>query len=125
MRDADGAQLFKDMIDIVSRQGGGLYRYYWPPDATAQLKQSYVEGVSGWNWVIGSAACSSATLQATVRGVVLRIAGAAGVALGVAVVLAVVLGRGITRPITALTGVMRRLAAGDLAAEVPAQGRAR
>ena len=54
MRDAAGAPLFKDMIDIVSSQGGGLYRYYWPPDATAQLRQSYVKGVSGWNWVIGS-----------------------------------------------------------------------
>ena len=47
----------------------------------------------------------------------------AGVALCVVVVLAIVVGRGITRPIAALTGVMRRLAAGDLAAEVPAQER--
>ena len=54
MQDAAGAPLFKDMIDIVSSQGGGLYRYYWPPGPTAQLKQSYVKGISGWNWVIGS-----------------------------------------------------------------------
>jgi len=122
MRDAKGTQLFKDMIDLVSRQGGGLYRYDWPPDGTAQLKQSYVIGVSGWNWVIGSGVFVD-DVAASVQGVVLRIASAAGVALGVAVALAIVLGRGITRPVTALTGVMRRLAAGELSAEVPALGR--
>jgi len=119
MRDAAGAQLFKDMTDIVSRQGAGLYRYYWPPDATAQPKQSYVKGVTGWNWVIGSGV-NVGDVEAMVRAVVLRIAGAAGVALCVGLLLAALLGRGITRPITALTGTMRRLAAGDLAAEVPA-----
>ena len=121
-RDAEGGQPFRDMIDLVSRRGGGLYRYYWPPDATARLKQSYVMGVGGWNWVVGSGVFVD-HVAATVRGVVLRIAGAAGVALGLAVVLTVVLGRGITRPVTALTGVMRQLAAGELSAEVPAQGR--
>jgi len=122
MRDAKGAQLFKDMIDLVSHQGGGLYRYYWPPDATAQLKQSYVMGISGWNWVVGSGVFVD-DVAATVRRVVLRIAGAAGVALGLAATLSIVLGRGISRPVTALTDTMRRLTAGELSAEVPGQGR--
>ena len=114
MRDAAGAPLFKDMIEIVSRQGAGLYRYYWPPDATARLKQSYVKGVSGWNWVIGSGVFVG-DVQAAIRGVVLRIAGAgrrrhcASSSCSPSL-----LGRGITRPIAALTGVMRQLAAGDL-----------
>ena len=54
LRDAAGARPFRDMIDIVARQSGGLYRYYWPPGADARLKQSYVAGRRGWNWVIGS-----------------------------------------------------------------------
>jgi methyl-accepting chemotaxis protein len=122
MRDAGGARLFKDMIDIVARQGAGLYRYYWPPDATARLKQSYVQGVSGWNWVIGSGVFVG-DVEATVYGVAIRLAGAVGATLCGVVLLAVVLARGITRPIALLTGVMRQLAAGDLAAEVPAQDR--
>ena len=122
MRDAAGAQLFKDMIGIASRQDAGLYQYYWPPDDSARLKQSYIKGVSGWNWVIGSGVYVD-DVQAAIRDVVWRTAGAAGATLCVVVVLAIAVGRGITRPIAALTGVMRQLAAGDLAAEVPAQTR--
>ena len=47
--------------------GCGLYRYYWPPNATARLKQSYVKGVSGWNWVIGSGVYVG-DVQAAIRG---------------------------------------------------------
>jgi methyl-accepting chemotaxis protein len=122
MRDAAGADIFRDMIAIVTRQNAGLYQYYWPPDATARLKQSYVEGVSGWNWVIGSGVYVG-DVQATVRRVALRIAAAAVATLCVAFLLTAMVGRGITRPIIAITSVMRRLADGDLAAEVPAQGR--
>jgi methyl-accepting chemotaxis protein len=122
MRDAAGADIFRDMIAIVTRQNAGLYQYYWPPDSSARLKQSYVEGVSGWNWVIGSGVYVG-DVQATVRRVALRIAAAGVATLCVAFLLAAILGRGITRPIRAITSVMRRLAGGDLAAEVPAQGR--
>jgi methyl-accepting chemotaxis protein len=123
MRDAAGAPLFKDMIDVVSSQGGGgLYRYYWPPDATAQLKQSYVKGVSGWNWVIGSGVYVG-DVTATIHRVVLRTAGIGGAALLVTLLLAAVMARRITRPITALTGAMRQLATGDLTVEVPSQAR--
>jgi methyl-accepting chemotaxis protein len=122
MRDAAGAPLFKDMIGIVSRQGAGLYRYYWPPDASARLKQSYIKGVSGWNWVIGSGVFVD-DVQAAIRAVVWRLAAATGVTLCIVVVLAIAVGRGITRPIASLTAAMRRLAAGELAAEVPEQAR--
>ena len=122
MRDAAGAPLFKDMIDVVSSQGGGLYRYYWPPDATAQLKQSYVKGISGWNWVIGSGVYVS-DVTATIHGVVLRAAGIGGASLLVTLLLAAVMARGIISPVTALTGAMRQLATGDLSVEVPAQAR--
>ncbi len=122
MRDAAGAPLFKDMIDVVSSQGGGLYRYYWPPDVTAQLKQSYVKGISGWNWVIGSGVYVG-DVTATIHGVVLRTAGIGGAALLVTLLLAAVMARRITKPITALTGAMRQLATGDLTVEVPSQAR--
>jgi methyl-accepting chemotaxis protein len=122
MRDAGGGQPFRGMIDIVGREGAGLLRYYWPPGPTARLKQSYVKGVSGWNWVIGSGVYVG-DVQATVHGLVLRLAGVAGVALALTLLVATLLGRGITRPIGALTAAMRQLAGGDLAAEVPAQER--
>ncbi len=122
LRDAAGARPFRDMIELASRKGSGLYRDYWPPDATARLRQSFVERVAGWNWVIGSSTYVD-DVEATVRGVVIRLAAAAGVALSIALMLALVLAREITRPIAALTGVMRQLAAGDATAEVPALAR--
>jgi methyl-accepting chemotaxis protein len=122
MRDAKGARLFRDMIDLVLRKGASAYEYYWPPDATARLKQSYVMRVANWNWVVGSGVFVD-DVEATIRGVVLWIAAAAGVALAMALLLASVQARAITRPITALTQAMRQLAAGDLSADVPGLGR--
>ncbi len=122
MRDAAGAPLFRDMIDVASRQGAGFYRYYWPPDATARLKQSYVRRVDGWDWVIGSGVYVG-DVEAAVSGLALRISGIAALALGLALGIAALLGRGITRPIAALSQAMRQLATGDVSAEVPGQHR--
>jgi methyl-accepting chemotaxis protein len=122
LRDAKGAQPFHDMIDLVARQQAGAYEYYWPPDATAKLKQSYVIRVAGWDWVIGSGVFVD-DVEATISSVVLRIAGAAAIALSAALMLAIVQARGISHPIAALTEVMRQLADGDLTVEVPALGR--
>ncbi len=122
LRDAVGAQPFRDMIEVVAKHNAGLYQYYWPPDATARLKQSYVKGVDAWHWIIGSGVYVD-DVQVAVYGVSLRIAGAAGIALAVAILLAAWLGRGITRPVIALTGAMRHLTHGDLSITVPALGR--
>jgi methyl-accepting chemotaxis protein len=122
LRDAEGAYPFRDMNDLVARQGAGIYRYQWPPGAGARLKQSYVQGVADWNWVIGSGVFVD-DVEATVRAVLLRIAVAGGLGLCIAVVLVVLLGRGLARPIMSLADAMRQLAAGDLLIEVPVQGR--
>ncbi|WP_203157365.1 methyl-accepting chemotaxis protein [Methylobacterium aquaticum] len=51
------------------------------------------------------------------------LAGGVALACAIGAALALLIGRGITRPIDRLSGAMRRLAGGDLATEVPAQGR--
>ncbi|GJD60428.1 methyl-accepting chemotaxis protein [Methylobacterium frigidaeris] len=51
------------------------------------------------------------------------LAGGVGLACAIGAALALLIGRGITRPIDQLSGAMRALAGGDLATEVPAQGR--
>ena len=81
-----------------------------------------MQGLAGWNWVIGSGVIVD-DVQATVRAVVARIAAAAIGTLVLVLWLAVLLARSIVRPIATLTGTMRRLAAGDLAAEVPVRDR--
>ena len=122
LRDAGGGYPFRTMISLVARQSGGSVLYYWPPGPDARLKQSYVQGLAGWNWVIGSGVIVD-DVQATVRAVVARIAAAAIGTLVLVLWLAVLLARSIVRPIATLTGTMRRLAAGDLAAEVPVRDR--
>ncbi|WP_288588429.1 HAMP domain-containing methyl-accepting chemotaxis protein [uncultured Methylobacterium sp.] len=51
------------------------------------------------------------------------LAGGVALACAIGAALALLIGRGITRPVDQLSGAMRKLADGDLATEVPAQGR--
>ncbi|WP_279358768.1 methyl-accepting chemotaxis protein [Methylobacterium indicum] len=51
------------------------------------------------------------------------LAGGVALACAIGAGLALLIGRGITRPVDQLSGAMRQLADGDLATEVPAQGR--
>ncbi|MGE7416391.1 HAMP domain-containing protein, partial [Methylobacterium tarhaniae] len=51
------------------------------------------------------------------------LAGGVGLACAIGAALALLIGRGITRPIDQLSGAMRALAGGNLATQVPAQGR--
>jgi methyl-accepting chemotaxis protein len=119
LQDAAGGAPFRAMIDLVARQQAGALRYMWPPDGRPRLKQSYVAGVPGWNWVIGSGVFVDDVQQAA-TGVALRIAAAAAITLGAALAVALRLGRSISRPIGALTAVMQRLAQGDTAVAIPA-----
>jgi methyl-accepting chemotaxis protein len=117
LRDARGVEIFKDLISLVEREGGGTYRYYWPPDATAQLKISYVAGFPEWRWVIGSGIFYTDVDQ-LISAALWRIALIAGTCAIVAVIAAVLLGRGMTKPLLKLGAGMQRLAAGDTEADI-------
>ena len=56
LKDANGTKFFANMIDLVRREGGGFYHYWWqtPQDPKPREKVSYVVGVPQWNWVIGT-----------------------------------------------------------------------
>lgn len=117
IRDARGAEIFKDMIKTVAAAGGGPYSYYWPPDASAQLKVSYVAGFPEWRWIIGSGVFAN-DIHAVVIDALWRIGLIAAAAAVAAVAVGVFLGRGMTRPLLALAAAMQRLAAGDTKAEI-------
>ncbi len=55
IKDPEGKYVIKDLIR-VAKQGGGEYFYKWPkPGSDApQEKYSWAEGLSGWNWMIGT-----------------------------------------------------------------------
>jgi PAS domain S-box-containing protein len=55
--DADGKPVFKEVIDVVRRQGSGYVQYRWPlPDDPGRIatKLSYVKGFPDWGWVLGT-----------------------------------------------------------------------
>jgi len=58
-----------------------------------------------------------------IRSAVSTVAGVAAIAILLGLVLAFLTGRAISRPVVEMTGSMRRLADGDLAVAIPAQGR--
>ena len=117
IRDARETEIFKDMIAIVAANGGGPYRYYWPPDASAQLKISYVAGFPEWRWIIGSGVFAS-DIDAMILDALWQIGLIAVAAVIAALAVGVFLGRGLTRPLLALSAAMQRLAAGDTKAEI-------
>ncbi|SBT05100.1 Chemotaxis sensory transducer [Candidatus Propionivibrio aalborgensis] len=55
-KDKNGKLIFVEFAKIAKDQGGGFVDYVWPkPGSEAAVpKISYVMGVEGWGWVVGS-----------------------------------------------------------------------
>ncbi|MBP6421792.1 MAG: cache domain-containing protein, partial [Propionivibrio sp.] len=55
-KDKNGKLIFVEFAKIAKDQGGGFVDYVWPkPGSDAAVpKISYVMGVEGWGWVVGS-----------------------------------------------------------------------
>ncbi|CAK0753265.1 Methyl-accepting chemotaxis protein Amb2333 [Azospirillaceae bacterium] len=119
-KDPTGKKIFKEFIDVARDDGGGFVHYYWPKKGYDEplRKVSFVRGVKSWGWVIGTGIyIDDIDHLFHVQAVLLGGLGA-GVAF-IVILLSAVVARGITRPIGRMTNVMRRLAEGDLTAEVP------
>ncbi len=56
-KDADGKPVFREVVDIVQKQGSGYVQYRWQmPDDPGRIatKLSYVKGFPAWGWVLGT-----------------------------------------------------------------------
>ena len=55
VQDSEGKYIVKDMI-ALAKKGGGFYEYEMPPfpGMKPEKKLSYVTGIKGWNWYIGT-----------------------------------------------------------------------
>ena len=124
VKDPTGKRLFSDFVALVKEKGEGFSGYMWPkPGADAPVpKISYVRGFGPWGWVIGTGIYADDTAAILWRA---AISDGLGILAVVALIgaVATLIGRSVTRPLRALDGAMRRLAAGDVEAEVPARGR--
>jgi diguanylate cyclase (GGDEF)-like protein/PAS domain S-box-containing protein len=122
--DVEGRQLFREFIRISAGGGGGTLTYKWPRlnDDVPRLKVSYVEGYAPWEWTVGSGVYVDdidADYHETAKrlGLFALLAGLASAA-GVWLV-----GDSIIRPLSRITRLMGRLAAGE-EVTVPETGRA-
>ncbi len=123
MKDKSGRFIVRELI-ALARAGGGLYVYDWvkPGDTEASVKLSYAQGISGWNWMLGTGfhvPDMDAALAASSRSLI----GATLLALGALAAAAWAVTRSIARPLSRLTGSMDRLVGGDLDAEVAGAAR--
>ncbi len=115
LKDPAGNALFVAFVDKVKRDGAGFVEYLWPKPGQEQpvAKVSYVRGMLGWGWIVGSGVYVD-DVDARARLVDLKII-AIAVAVAVLLVLATLrIGRSITGPIAAAVAGAEALATGDL-----------
>ena len=118
--DPSGKRLSADMVAVVKASGGGFVPYLWSKAGVEQpvAKISYVQGFAPWGWIIGSGIYADDTatqLQPTLA----RLLAGVAIAAALIAILAALIGRGVTRPVRDLTGVMEKLASGDLDCGIP------
>ncbi len=55
-KDPKGVFLFKEMVELATKQGFGMVKYHWskPGFDAPQPKMSYVEMFKPWGWIIGT-----------------------------------------------------------------------
>jgi len=121
--DPDGLYLFRAMVDVVRSQGAGFVAYMWPkPGSQAPVsKVSYVKGIPGWNWVLGSGVYVDA-IDAAFWPRVWLFSGAALLLSGVLMLVGHLVSRSIRRPLARAVTLARTVAAGDLTTVIDARG---
>ncbi|WP_158258226.1 methyl-accepting chemotaxis protein [Rhodopila globiformis] len=117
--DSDGVRFVQAMIEAAAH-GGAFVAYRFPRNGgtTPLPKLSYALGVEANGWIV----CSGIYIDdvdTIFMAQVLRVGSIAGLTLLTVLGASLVLGRSITRPVTALTRVMRTLARGSLDIEIP------
>jgi methyl-accepting chemotaxis protein len=122
-KDPDGKALFVEFVKTVQASGEGFVYYGWPkPGSTEPVdKLSFVKGFAPWGWVIGSGVYID-NVDAVVASSALLMAAGSAVLAGLLLAVGVGVSRNIVREIGGepayATEVTRRIAAGDLSAEI-------
>ena len=124
-KDPVGTYLFREMVDVVKRDGAGVVDYHWSKPGSEQpvAKVSFVKGFKPWGWIVGSGIYVDDVKQSF-----WQTAANLGLVSLLVVVMTVAavywIGRSIARPVIATSEAMREVASGngDLTRELPSQG---
>jgi methyl-accepting chemotaxis protein len=119
MKDANGFAIVRDFIDQIGRQGYAVTHYMWekPGSPTPEPKVGYTIGFQPWGWMIGTGIYIDDINVETAK-VTWKLLIVSGLFLLLIVLPSAWVGRQIARPISAMTASMKRLAEGDLDAEI-------
>ncbi|MFK3740495.1 methyl-accepting chemotaxis protein [Massilia sp. TN1-12] len=123
MADPHGLRLFTVMVDVVRRDGAGFVDYLWtkPGSDAPVAKVSYVKGIPGWNWVVGSGVYLDA-IDAVFWPRLLLFAGAAVLLSGVLMLCGTAVSRSIRAPLARAVALAHTVAAGDLTSRIDVRG---
>jgi methyl-accepting chemotaxis protein len=118
--DPSGKPFAQEMID-KALAGGGYTEYLSARSGKDRNlpKISYSQHFKAWDWVIATGVYID-DVNAAFFNQLLALGGVIAVAVGAMMALSWRLGTSITRPITAMTGVMGAMASGDLSIAIPA-----
>jgi methyl-accepting chemotaxis protein len=121
--DPNGLHLFRAMVDVVRADGAGFVAYMWPKPGSEQPvpKVSYVKGIPGWGWVIGSGVYNDA-VDAVFWPRVLLFSGAAVALSGVLMLFGHLVSRSIRGPLSRAVTLAHTVAAGDLTTVIDVRG---
>ncbi|QJE00340.1 HAMP domain-containing protein [Massilia forsythiae] len=123
LADPQGFHLFSAMVEVVRTSGAGFVPYLWPkPGSAAPVpKVSYVKGIPGWGWVLGSGVYMDAVDAAFWPRMAL-FTGAALLLAGVLALCGHLVSRSIRRPLARAVALAHTVAAGDLTTVIEARG---
>ena len=121
--DPNGMHLFTAMVDVVRSQGSGAVAYMWPkPGSDAPVpKLSYVQGIPGWGWIVGSGVYMD-SVDAVFWPRVWMFSGAALLLSGVLMLAGYLISRSIRGPLSRAVSLARKVADGDLTSAIEAHG---
>jgi methyl-accepting chemotaxis protein len=123
-KDANGKNLFVEMVDVVRRAGQGFVDYYWPKPGSdkPQPKLSHVAGFAPWGWVVGTGVyiddLAAQAWSSTQHSLLM-----AALVVLVTLAISMVVARRITGPLRQMSETMKALAGGRLDVHVPGIGR--
>lgn len=120
IKDPSGKKLFVAFVDTVNKSGAGFVDYLWPKPGNELPVQkiSYVKGVSGWGWVIGSGIYID-DIDTIFYAQVIKQLVSSGAIIGLLILISLLIAKALIGPINHLRSVMLGVqSSGDLTARV-------
>jgi methyl-accepting chemotaxis protein len=121
--DPNGLHLFGAMVGVVRASGAGFVSYMWPKPGSKYPvpKLTYVKGIPGWGWVIGSGVYMD-SVDAVFWPRLLEFSAAALLLSGVLMLVGHLVSRSIQRPLARAVALAHTVASGDLTTAIDARG---